>query len=103
MSTATGREFQVEVPHFNVTEYFEGIPITKEWCEKLGMEIEKRYHESSNYDWIAEKGNISVKALNGEIFVRFHTGGVVTSLENVIFVHQLQNIYYIWHSKEIEV
>jgi len=71
------------------------ISIAEEWVKKLGYEIEYRAHSTSNYDWIAEKGNIKIVSLGDDVSVSLRFGGGRVLLENIRFVHQLQNLYYV--------
>ena len=95
-------EYAVELHDMSYHFFMQPIPITKEWCKKLGFEMKERYHETSNYDWIAEKGFIKVHCLDNEITVLFNPGvGTIISLENIKNVHELQNFYYFWHLEEL--
>lgn len=96
-------EYAIELYDIAYYNFMCPVPITKEWCEKLGFVIEVRHHSSSNYDWVAMKGAFTIKILDDEIIVLFSVGGVTTLLENIKNVHELQNFYYFWHLKELTI
>ena len=74
-------------------------PITKETCEQLSFDIQERYHETSNYDWIAEKGMVVVRCLGDEITVRLRIGGGSIILDHIVCVYQLRNLYELLHNE----
>lgn len=78
-------------------QFMEGIPITKEWCEKLDFDVDSRIHESGNYDWTAERGCVRIKSLDGKVTVRVVGGGITSILEHIECVHELQNLYFWLH------
>lgn len=75
-------------------EDFYPIPLSESWLERAGFEMEKRVHESGNYDWIAESGWLSIMGLNGEARVRLRTAGTLTLLDSIKFLHQIQNLHF---------
>lgn len=77
------------------------IPITKDMCKLMGFEIEERYHETSNYDWIADQGMIKIHALNDEITVILRVGGGAVHLDHIKYVHQVQQLYKLLHNEVI--
>jgi hypothetical protein len=65
---------------------FEGIPINKEWLLKLGI----KYNESKNlYQW----AGYSIDFKDG-LYCHFLLNKQGDWYRDVIYVHQLQNLYY---------
>lgn len=77
------------------------INITKDMCKLMGFEIDERYHETSNYDWIAERGMLKIHALDDEISVILRFGGSAVHLEHIKYVHQVQKLYELLHNEVI--
>lgn len=74
---------------------FEGIPINEEWLVKFGF-VKNLKHGIENYiscDFTYYPSNKQVK-----IFDRF--GGSIY-VENIEFIHQLQNLYFALTQKEL--
>jgi hypothetical protein len=84
---------------------FNPIPLTEEWLLKLGFTKDNygcfylsRIDENENNLWLkTQENNIGV-ALN-----MFHLERKETYLNNVEFVHQLQNLYFALTAKELVV
>jgi len=77
------------------------IPITKDMCELMGFDIDERYHESGNYDWIARRGMIKIHSLDDEVTVILATCGGQTTLDHIKFIHQVQWLYFYLHNEKI--
>jgi hypothetical protein len=77
------------------------IPITKLQCERMNFDVDERYHESGNYDWIARRGMIKIVSLNDEVNVILATCGGQTSLEHIKYLHQVKRLFYSLHNEEI--
>lgn len=77
------------------------IPITKDFCEHMGFDIDDRYHESGNYDWIACKGMLKIHSLKGVVTVMLVTGGATVWLDHIKFIHQVQWLFFYLHNEKI--
>lgn len=77
------------------------IPITKVMCEIMDFNIKERVHETSNYDWIAYKGMIKIHSLDGEVKVSLVSGGIITILDHIKYVHEIQQLYKLLHNEKI--
>ena len=96
-----GNDFeQVTIDHLNCLNSrrceFDSIPLTKEWLLKLGF---KEYMSESDL-------RISI---GGGVLMQFHFGvnqiecwiGDEISKNNVIYIHQLQNLYFALTGEEL--
>lgn len=77
------------------------VLITKEMCKLMDFDIEERVHETSNYDWIAYKGMIKIRSLDGEVNVSLVGGGIITILDHIKYVHEVQQLYKLLHNEKI--
>lgn len=94
--------YRVEYHDLGYHQFMEGIPITLEWCKKLGMDTEERIHSSGNFDWTAEVAGLRVRADKGKVTVFYNCLGGSTIIEHIKYVHQLQNFYYGFWGTEID-
>lgn len=89
--------YQVSKESFNEIEehHYSGIPITEEWLIKFGF-VKNLKHGIENYincDFTYYPSNNQVK-----IFDRF--GGSIY-VENIEYIHQLQNLCFVLTQKEL--
>jgi len=70
-------------------------------CELMGFDIDERYHESGNYDWIAERGMLKIHSLDDKVRVLLRTGGSTVLLEHIAYVEQVRWLYYYLHNEKI--
>ena len=77
------------------------VPITKDMCKLMDFDISERVHETSNFDWIAERGMLKIHALDGEITVILRVGGGSVLLEHIKYVHQVQKLFELLHNQVI--
>ena len=87
-------DLPTELENIIQLEFFEPIPLTKEWLEKFGFEETKR-------GWLS--------APTGEDYKRwlvcFNDGGFsyIPELTSFKYVHQLQNLYYALTGEELTI
>jgi hypothetical protein len=77
-------------------------PITKEWAKSLTEDFELRYHETSNYDWIATFPWIKVRGLGKNIFIFLSTGGVSTQLEHIKYTEEIEQLVLLLTGKTLK-
>jgi len=77
------------------TESFEGVPITEEWMLKFGFEKNHK-HGIENYVF----NNFTYYPSNKQVKIYDRFGGSLY-VENIEFVHQLQNLYFTVNQKEL--
>jgi hypothetical protein len=96
--------YRVEYDDLGYWHFMVGIPITLEWCKKLGMDTEEviPHATGANFDRIAEKAGLKIRGFKGGITVFHSTGGCTSILEHIKYVHQLQNFYYGYWGFEID-
>jgi hypothetical protein len=88
--------FRVDRQDYPYNNFLRPIPIDLEWCKRLGMDIEEktRWATGGNFDWTAEAPGIMIRSYLGKITVFNCMAGAKTILEHIMYVHQIQNLYY---------
>lgn len=79
-------------------KYLKGIPLTPEILEKAGF-IKIAYF-SDRFSWENDKYLIS---LNGWFQQKIGSASAVILSENIQYVHELQNLYFVLTSTELEI
>jgi len=80
--------------HYNIlNDDISGITITEEWLRRLGFEINSYRYDPKLY---FHRGRFSYTSTNGFMFKWY-------PLPHIVYVHQLQNLYFALMNEELEV
>ena len=79
-----------------------GIPITEEWLNKFGFEKESKNHWNIiNPEYTTNWFYVLMK--EGKYFIPYRWGKQVTGDRYMIYVHQLQNLYFALTGEELTI
>ena len=94
-SFAGGRATSEMNPSEEISNYYSGIPLTPEILEKAGFEPAYGYY-------VIGSDTISIcYSQNEGLWATFILGD--NKINNILFVHQLQNLYYALTSEELNI
>lgn len=81
---------------------FEPIPLTEEWLNKFGFEKESKNHWNIiNPEYTTNWFYVLMK--EGKYFIPYRWGKQVTGDRYMIYVHQLQNLYFALTGEELTI
>ena len=98
----------------NVGHHYSPIPLTPEILEKAGLHLEREVTEKhhqfdfetktiyySDWDWIEESGGFEVRFISN---TKDNNVAINTKYKsNVIYLHQLQNLYFALTGEELPI
>lgn len=91
----------------NITNY-KGIPITKKFLKRLGIPYDKNSKSArklgSNYDYIFyPRGSVRIKFFKGNRFIYTQADGITAVLEDINYIHELQNLIFSLYNYELKL
>ncbi len=87
--------------NFDVTPYYRSIPLTEDWLRRGGFE-----YDEYNFMGFVLESNLGISIGKDENGVWFYFGNLeeywVDILNEIKYVHQLQNLYFALTGEELE-
>lgn len=89
-----------EIVPFNKLD---GIPLTSEILEKCGFSYDRNYGYNISLVKLSKRLNIPFDSMYNARLIRKYYNGFMTISENIKYLHQLQNLYFILTGEELTV